>query len=304
MENKNVIASGMEITRVNREFKDSVFRKYFNDETRLKSLYSALMGIPEDNVESVEFKTLENVICGHTKNDLAALVNNAVIILAEHQTTVNGYMPLRLSDYITEVLYKMLGSGEIYKKTVKTKLPVPKFYVLYNGREDYPKEKKEKLSDLFVTGYDNDCSIELTVKVININYDKGHELLDKCIYIHDYALFVDTVRKYQKVKYSIDDAVYKAVKECIANGVMVDFLKEYESEVKNMLTKEITFEEFVEIRVEEAKEYAIAEGRAEGNAEGHAEEKIQNAKNFKMEGIALEIIAKCTGLPLETVEAI
>ncbi len=309
---KEVIESGMEMTKVNREFKDSVFRKYFNDEKRLKSLYSALMGIPEDNVESVEFKTLENVICGHTKNDLAALVNNAVIILAEHQTTVNGYMPLRLSDYITEVLHKMLGSGEIYKKTVKKKLPVPKFYVLYNGKEDYPKEKKVKLSDMFVTGYDNDCSIELTVKVININYDKGHELLDKCKYVHDYALFVYMVRKYQEAKYSIDDAVYKAVKECIANGVMVDFLKEYEHEVKNMLTKEITFEEFVEIRVEEAKEYAIeegraeghAKGRAEGNAEGHAEEKIQNAKNFKKAGVALEIIAKCTGLSLETVEAI
>ena len=74
--------------------------------------------------------------------------------------------------------------------------------MLYNGKEDYPKEKKEKLSDLFVDGYDNDCSIELTVKVININYDKGHELLDKCIYVHDYALFVYMVRKYQEAKYS------------------------------------------------------------------------------------------------------
>ena len=62
-------------------------------------------------------------------------------------------------------------------------------------------------------------------------------MLDKCIYIRDYALFVYTVRKYQEAKYSIDDAVYKAVKECIANGVMVDFLKEYESEVKNMLLR-------------------------------------------------------------------
>ena len=46
------------------------------------------------------------------------------------------------------------------------------------------------------------------------------------------------------------------------------------------------------------------EVRQEVEQEVKAEEKLQNAKNLKMEGISLETIARCIGLPLATVEAI
>ena len=58
-----------------------------------------------------------------------------------------------------------------------------------------------------------------------------------------------------------------------------------------MLTKEITVEEFVEIRVEEAREEARME-------------KLQNAKNLKLNGVDLKTIAISLGLTQQEVMAI
>ncbi len=47
-----------------------------------------------------------------------------------------------------------------------------------------------------------------------------------------------------------------------------------------------------------------AEGIAEGEANGEAKARLQMAKDFKSNGVAIEIIAKCTGLAVEEVEAL
>ena len=47
-----------------------------------------------------------------------------------------------------------------------------------------------------------------------------------------------------------------------------------------------------------------AEGLAAGKAEGAAESKREVARKMKTEGIPAEVIAKCTGLTVEEVEAL
>ena len=57
------------------------------------------------------------------------------------------------------------------------KLPVPEFYVFYNGKDDYPTESIMKLSDAFMqldgklkNQFENaNYPLEISVKVININ---------------------------------------------------------------------------------------------------------------------------------------
>ena len=46
------------------------------------------------------------------------------------------------------------------------------------------------------------------------------------------------------------------------------------------------------------------EGRAEGRAEGHKEEKIENALNFLKKGIDALLVAECTNLSLDEVQAL
>lgn len=47
--------------------------------------------------------------------------------------------------------------------------------------------------------------------------------------------------------------------------------------------------------------YSREEGRAEGRAEGQTEAKMEMAKNFKVLGVPIDIIAKATGLSAEEV---
>ena len=51
-------------------------------------------------------------------------------------------------------------------------------------------------------------------------------------------------------------------------------------------------------------EYARQQGFSEGFAEGEAEERLRNARGMKAAGIAPDLIAQITGLPLETVEGL
>ena len=47
-----------------------------------------------------------------------------------------------------------------------------------------------------------------------------------------------------------------------------------------------------------------AEGKAEGREEGKEAERLKNARGMKAVGIAPDLIAQITGLPLETVEGL
>ena len=93
------------------------------------------------------------------------------------------------------------------------------------------------------------------MKIININSDKGHDILKKCRVLREYSLFVDTVRKYDKE----EDSLKKAINECIASGILADYLKRKGSEVTNMLIAEYDYEEDIRANREEAREEAIEE---------------------------------------------
>ena len=45
-------------------------------------------------------------------------------------------------------------------------------------------------------------------------------------------------------------------------------------------------------------------GHKRGREEGREEGRVETAKNFKCNGVPLELIAKCTGLSIETIEAL
>ena len=59
----------------------------------------------------------------------------------------------------------------------------------------------------------------------------------------------------------------------------------------------MTWEQEINIRVKEAR----AEALKEGITEGQTEKAIETAKNFLENGVAVELVSKCTGLPLEEV---
>ncbi len=50
--------------------------------------------------------------------------------------------------------------------------------------------------------------------------------------------------------------------------------------------------------------WELKQERLEGREEGREEGRVETAKNFKCNGVPLELIAKCTGLSIETIEAL
>lgn len=155
------------------------------------------------------------------------------------------------------------------------------------------KEKILKLSDAFETKSD-DPMLELKVRVININPEAGHELLERCSIIREYSEFIEIIRKYQKKK---DVEPYKhAIEECIEKGILADYLKRKGSEVVNMLTAEYDYETDIEVQRGEAYD--------EGREEGKFEEKKNLIKNLYEAKFTVAEISKLLKTKEDEVEKI
>lgn len=247
----------------NREVKSSVLVDLmYEDESaeeNERSFYNALH--EEQLPNNIEIKKLrvENVVYMNFKNDFSFKTGDQVLVLGEHQSTLNNNMPLRELMYIGRVLEQLIPIKDRYKKG-QVHFPTPEFYTLYNGKDFMEKEKILKLSDAFETKR-NDPMLELKVRVINISPEAGHELLERCPIIREYSEFIEIIRKYQKKK---DVEPYKhAIEECIEKGILADYLKRKRSKVVNMLTAEYDYETDIEVQRGEAYD----EGREEGKLE-------------------------------------
>ena len=121
---------------------------------------------------------------------------------------------------------------------------------------------------------DPNPAVELKVKVININPDQNHEVLDRCKVLKEYSIFVDTIRKYQEVEE--EEPYRKAIEECIEKNVLADYLRKKGSEVVNMLMSEYNYED----DIAEQREEAYEEGKKLGILEGEIRGTIRRCKDF------------------------
>jgi hypothetical protein len=245
-----------------RKYKDSVFISLFKDKKRLLELYNAIEGTSYKNPNIISINTLEGVLFTDRQNDISFTIGDKLVVLIEHQSSINENMPLRFLIYISKVYEKIIDSDNIYKREL-IKIPKPEFIVLYNGIDKYPKEKILKLSDAFEKANMKAPELELSVRVLNIN--KGHNLkLEKrSKNLAGYSAFVAKVREFQSSGDSLRKAIENAVLYCIGKGILRDYLKQNSSEVVNMLYKEFKLEDFVAVREKEARARGKKEGRAE-----------------------------------------
>ena len=245
-----------------REHKDSLFVDlFYQDETAKKNLLSLYNALHDTNYEDetiIRKVKIDDVLYKNFKNDISCEVNGLVLVFGEHQSTVNRNMPLRCLMYVGRAYEQLVDSKARYRTTL-VKIPTPEFYVFYNGEKEQPLERVLSLSDAFMNPA-GENSVELKVKVININSDKAHGILDKCGILKEYSQFISTVRKYSEE----ESAIKKAIKECIEKGILADYLKRKGSEVENMLIAEYSYEEDMQVKQEEARQEGIWQGRREG----------------------------------------
>ena len=173
----------------------------------------------------------------------------------------------------------------------------------YNGLADMPEEWELKLSDSFMEKSPKN-SVELTVKVYNVNYKKGARLLAKSETLSEYSFFVQKARGYMLVGQGREEAIGMAVEECIREGILTSFLEKYGREVIKMLFKEITMEEYGDIREADGIEKGMEKGIEKGMEKGIEKGKMETALSFKQAGVEPALIAKCTGLPIDVIKSL
>lgn len=89
---------------INRKFKDTLFRKIFDNKKDLLSLYNALNDTEHTDESLITINTIEDAMYIGYKNDISFVIDSE-LNLYEHQSSVNENMPIRGLIYLTE-LYK------------------------------------------------------------------------------------------------------------------------------------------------------------------------------------------------------
>ena len=278
-------------TNANPKYKDSLFRFIFKEQKGLLSLFNAVNGTNYYNPEDLEINTLENAIYMSMKNDISCVLDMRME-LYEHQSTINPNMPLRDLFYVSKLYEKYIARRhkDIYSRTL-IKLPAPKFIVLYNGVDDQPERKVMMLSDAFSidTG---EINLELKVLQLNINPGYNEELKKNCPTLFEYVCYVSKVRKYHlEQEMNLEDAVDLAISECLNEGVLVDLLTNFRSEVKAMSIFEYDEQLHEKTLWNDGVEY--------GMERGIEQEKIQVIRSLLKENQTVEFISKIVAMPIE-----
>ena len=132
---------------------------------------------------------------------------------------------------------------------------------------------------------DESPSLELEAVLLNINPGYNDNLKSVCKSLRDYAEYTTRVRGYAR-GLPIEEAVEKAITECIREGILAEFLSKNRSEAKSVSIYEYDAEKH--LRME--REDAMAEGIVEGRKELLVEQiKKKLARNKSAEVIAEEL---------------
>ncbi|GMO70454.1 MAG: hypothetical protein Ta2A_19060 [Treponemataceae bacterium] len=238
------------------------------------------------------------------KNDISFLLDEKIVILIEHQSTINENMALRFLIYIARIYEKLVDNESLYRRK-QVPIPQPEFIVLYNGTEDYPEQSEIKLSDAFINNPAASSGIvvspeelhsgvhtlfspqsgrvctpsarikagiekpalDLTVKIYNINTGKNLPLLQKSKSLNDYAAFTAKVREFQaelKGNFDSKQALEEALKKAIQWCVKQNILKHFLQENGSEVENMVFGEWDMGTALKVAKEEGVEEGMEKG----------------------------------------
>ena len=264
--------------KANTKFKSSVFSLLFSDPDVLRELYCALKGMTLPDDVPVVINTLEDVLFMDQLNDISFEIGGRLVVLIEHQSTINPNMALRLLMYIGRIYEKIVEDKNIYSKK-QIYIPQPEFFVLYNGIDPFPDECNFKLSELFMDieplGLPEKAIpvLELEVKVLNINEGKNEAIVKKCRFLSQYSAFTAKVRELKNGGYSLQEAIKRAVVYCRSHDILKEFLEKQASEVLSMLMTEWNMDDALAVRYEEGLEDGEQKGIQIGEKKGELKNK-------------------------------
>jgi len=284
----------------NRKHKDSLFVDYFSKNRDWKqhflSLYNALhdtnLQVADTQLKRVN---LEQVLYKSYYNDIAVLVNGQFILMIEHQSTINPNMPLRLLEYVARIYGNIVDSRAKFSRHL-VPLARPEFIVFYTGNQELPPESYLYLSDAFPKQAPNsDLTLELKVKVCTIKSDHPSPVVHSCPDLEQYAQFLKLVEEARAD--SRAEPLTWAIQEAVRRNILRDYLELKGGEVLSILMTEYDYATDLAVQKE-----AYEDGLFAGREQGAYQTKLETARSMLSEGLAPQMVARCTNLPLETVQ--
>ncbi|SDP75236.1 hypothetical protein [Selenomonas ruminantium] len=225
----------MTASKPKRNYKDSLFRQYFETPDYLAGFHERVTGIPT-LPKDITITTIKNIMFSSQKNDISFLAGDRFMVLSEHQSSINENMPLRMLLYVAMLYYKHVKRKALYREH-RIPLPVPEFYEFSLTDTSLPPVQKLRLSDAFPKNIPFEPPLELIVTRINISYnedkDKCSDLLNYKP-IHDYSFFVHKTKTLKATGLNLKDAIRQSTDFCIEHDIMKDFLLEHYEEVFDM----------------------------------------------------------------------
>ena len=227
--------------KVNKKHKDRVFKFIFgrNKQWAL-NLYNAVNASNYTDYDAIEFNTIDEILYIGMQNDVSFLLF-FVLSIWEHQSTFNPNVPIRMFLYAAQLYDKYMTEHNCYRYSKNLiKLPRPKCICFYNGTDDQPEEVLLNLSDAFRQNGEEavDTDIEVTVRMLNINYGNNKALMEACKPLMEYSWLVENIRQNNKILKNIEQAVDKTLDEMPDDFVIKKFLLMNKAEVKGMFLTE------------------------------------------------------------------
>ena len=280
-------------------YKDSLFRSIFGNEKSALALYNAVHGTSHDPRDTeVVMNTLSETLWTPRKNDLSFMINRSLVVVAEHQSTINENMPYRMLQYVCRLFEKGLENKKAVYRRALVKHARPRFIVLLNSTAPFPDHKKMRLSDSFerVPSFDG-VALELEIDVYNVNAGRNRSILEACEELKGYAFFVSRAGAHEKELASQDNgsagaertlkAIRLAIQDCKDANLLREFWKNMSQEELYMLANEWDMETALEVSREEGFEKGVGVGMEKGMGIG-----MEKGVGIGVETVAVNALAK------------
>ena len=231
----------------NIQFQDSFFRRLFKEPKYRKALYTVLH--PEDmDAADSEFENIEldNVLNVDIYNDICFTVRNRLVMLIEHQSTLNYNMPVRVFLYLAEEYKRLLLRSEFSSALYAAplvKIPRPEFYIVYTGADAC--SPVMRLSDAFLecspVRKTPDSMIELSIPVLTASESEG--------VLAEYFDIIGFIKDERSRCGSLETAVKHAIQKYQSGYEISDFIQNQRG-VYETLFEQITREELLKRQLE------------------------------------------------------
>ena len=103
-------------TEFERNYKDTVFVTVFHEKAKLIELYNAIFDTDYDENTAIDIVTIKDVLFRTLKNDVSFVLDKRFVVLVEHQSSINGNLPLRDLLYMSTVLKRMIDTKQLYRE--------------------------------------------------------------------------------------------------------------------------------------------------------------------------------------------